>query len=91
MTTQTDLDQAFIDFDLDVPQVRIADITNALMEIASSIEAVLEELSQTPEPAAGWLTENAALLRELRSEQDTLITNALDIVAEMTVRKENRR
>ncbi len=83
MTTQTDLDQAFIDFDLDVPQVRIADITNALMEIASSIEAVLEEISQSPEPTDEMLREWSNYLLGEKHQQDTLITNALGIVAEM--------
>ncbi len=79
----TDLDQAFIDFDLDVPQVRIADITNALMEIASSIEAVLEEISQSPEPTSEMLQEWANYLLGEKHQQDMLITNALGIVAEM--------
>lgn len=83
MTTQTDLDQAFEEVDLDVSQVRIADLNEALQEASSSIEAVMEELSQTSEPAADWLTEHAALLRELQSRQDALITDTLGIVAGM--------
>lgn len=83
MTIQTDLDQAFIDFDLDVPQVKIADINEALMEIASSIEAVLEEISQSPEPTDEMLREWTNYLLGEKHQQDTLITNALDIVAEM--------
>ncbi len=83
MTTQTDLDQAFTDYDLDVPQVRIADINEVLQDVASSIDAVLEEISQSPEPTDEMLREWTNYLLGEKHQQDTLITNALGIVAEM--------
>ncbi len=78
-----DLDQAFIDYDLDVPQVALADIDEVLMDVAASIERVMMELADTAEPEADWLEERAALLRSYQAEQNYLIANALGIVAEM--------
>jgi ElaB/YqjD/DUF883 family membrane-anchored ribosome-binding protein len=82
-----DLDQAFIDYDLDVPQVKIADISAALMEVSANIEQVLDEISQSPAPTTEMLREWANYLLGEKHQQDRLITNALGIVAEMTVRK----
>ncbi len=86
-----DLDRAFIDYDLDVPQVQIMDISEVLMDVAASIEQVMMELANTAEPEADWLEERAALLRSYQAEQNNLIANAFGIIGIMAVRKENRR
>lgn len=79
-----DLDRAFIEYDLDTPQVALADIDEVLMDVAASIEQVMMELADTAEPEADWLEERAALLRSYQAEQNNLIANALGIVADMT-------
>jgi uncharacterized protein YmfQ (DUF2313 family) len=81
--TQADLDQAFIDYDLDTPQVRIADINEALQEVSANIEALLEEISQSPEPTTEMLREWSDYLHGEKDQQDILIGNALGIMSDM--------
>ena len=81
-----DLDNAFIEGDLDVPQVRLADITEALMDVSARMEAVMDEIAHTARPTPAWLADRAARLREVQAQQNELISAALGTVADIVPR-----
>ena len=81
-----DLEHAFIEGDLDVPQVRLADITEALLEVSARMEAVMDEVAHTARPTPEWLEDRAARLREMQAQQNELISAALGTVADIVPR-----
>ena len=81
-----DLEYAFMEGDLDVPQVRLADATEALMGVGSEIEAVMDEIAHTARPTPEWLADRAARLRQLQAQQNELISAALGTVADIVPR-----
>ena len=84
--TMDDLEHAFIEGDRDVPQVRLADITEALMDVGSEIEVVMDEVAHTAYPTPEWLADRAAQLRQLQARQNELISTALGTVANIVPR-----
>jgi hypothetical protein len=85
MAADSDLDRAFIEWNDNHPSVLIADINEALAEVAGDVEATLDHAAsadlRTAEP--GWLAELANSIEQSRQELSALLINAHNIITDL--------